>query len=200
MLRFHKKQISIIIKKRSLTNTDNNYMTQKIDIKTAAEGIGYCLFIGANKDAELILDEAKKLDGVKFGETTLGHVADELSHFYLHLTDRFAFAYLKEKRAELVDESVFCVYKSYIECHKAAGGKVDDDTFLRIFNDKHIERQKEYGKYKEQKELLRGFEDRISEILGVKNDEWVSAAIHSILVPCVGRYHEVCEKFIKQIG
>ena len=168
---------------------------QKISTKTAAEGIAHMLFIGAYKDSEQVVKEIEESQKLQPSETRLGNVFVEMLHFYLNLVDRFAFQYLGDKRNDL-------------EGHKSAGGKVDEETFYRIFNETHKKRQEEYGKYKfatEKETGLKGnlfweFESRLAEILGTKDDSLVMMSIHAILMPNVGKLHEVCKKFLDEVA
>lgn len=180
---------------------------QKINIKTVAETIGHSLFIGAYADSEHILKEIDKTQKLQPNETRLGNLFDEMLHFYLNLTDRFAFQYLGEKRGEFFDEVSIQVFKNYLDGHKLAGGKVDDETLYRIFNEAHKKRQEEYGSYKfttEKEEGMKGnlfyeFESRLAEIFGAKNDPLIIMFIHAVLVPNVGKFHELCKKIMSEI-
>lgn len=181
---------------------------QKFTTKIAAEGIGHLLFLGAYKNAEQIVKEVEDLRQLNPDKTRFGHVFFEISHFYLHLADRFAFLYLDDKkRGEFVDEVVFQVFRDHLEGHKsvgAVGGKVDDDTFYRIFNDTHKKRQQEYGNYKnpemgQKRNLYYEFSEKIAKILEAEDDGLVIMSIHGILMPSVGKYHELIKKFISEI-
>ena len=181
---------------------------QKISTKTAAEGIAHMLFIGAYKDSEQVVKEIEESQKLQPSETRLGNVFVEMLHFYLNLVDRFAFQYLGDKRNEFFDEVSIQVLKNHLEGHKSAGGKVDEETFYRIFNETHKKRQEEYGKYKfatEKETGLKGnlfweFESRLAEILGTKDDSLVMMSIHAILMPNVGKLHEVCKKFLDEVA
>lgn len=128
----------------------------------------------------------------------------EMLHFYLNLSDRFAFIYLGHKRAEFIDEVSLQVFNNHYAGHNAIGGKVDGKTFFRIFNETHIKRQEEYGDYKYQittgrEEGLKGnlfweFENRLAGIVGAKSDIAVILSIHACLMPNVGKLHELCKK------
>lgn len=179
---------------------------QKISTKIAAETIAHLLFIGAYKDSEQIIKEFEE-PRLSTSKTLFGHFFDEMLHFYLNLVDRFAFQYLGGKRSDFIDELSVQVFKNYLEGHKSAGGNVDEQTFYRIFNEMHKKRQQEYGQYKfttEKEEGVKGnlfweFENRLAEILGMKDDSLVIMSIHAILMPNVGKLHEVCKNFMDEV-
>ena len=180
---------------------------QKISIKTAAEGIAHVLFIGAYKDSEQIVKEIEESQKLSPSETRLGNVFVEMLHFYLNLVDRFAFQYLSDKRNELIDEVSIQVFKNHLESHKSAGGKMDEETFYRIFNETHKKRQEEYGQYKFttgteaglKGNLFWEFESQLAEILETKDNLLVMMSNHAILMSTVGKLHEVCKKFMSDI-
>jgi len=181
---------------------------QKISVKTAAEGIALLLFIGAYKDSEQIVKEIEDSQKISPNQTRFGDIFDEMLHFYLNLADRFSSQYLGEKRNEFFDDLFVQVLKNYIEGQKAAGGNVDEQIFYRIFNEVQKKRQQEYGQYKfitEKDEGMKGnlfweFESRLAEIFGTKDDSLVIMSIHAILMPNIGKLHEVCKKFMDEVA
>ena len=178
---------------------------QKIDIETAAEAIGSSLFIGAYKDTEVIL---KEISGelVNVNEITSGQTFVEMLHFYLNLTDRYAFQYLEDsQRSALFDKIVDIVLKNHLEgCYKYGEIKIHPDIFCRIFNETHKKRQIEYGGYRKKEMGQKGnlfyeFVSRMAEILGAKNNSLVIMSIHTIFIPFVEKYHKFCKVIMSEI-
>ena len=186
----------------------------KISMETAAKVIGNTLVIAAYADARLLLKLLKELKNIPNGvesfevnDSKLGYIHLEMMHFYIHLTNRFAFQYLGDpKRHHFFNIFLDEVYKNHLEGCKATTDELDDATIHRFFNEIHKQRQAEYGAYRfysKKDEGLKGdlfweFESKLAEILGYKNDSSVKFDIHIALMPLINKHHEFVKNIISE--
>lgn len=177
---------------------------QKNSIKTLAEFIGHAIFIRAYKDSEQLVKEIEESQKLQPSSARLGNVFVEMYHFYINLTDRSAFLYLRDKRGEFIDEVVLNVFKNHFTEYQSAGGNVNKETFYRIFNETHKKRQEEYGKYKVTTENEKGFQGnllwefgkRLAEIFGTKDDPLVVLDVIGIITPNIGEFNKLCKNIM----